>query len=228
LAKQPTTLQPERRPERALDVSLSDRWYILGMTGSGKTTFAKRLMRELRGLYPGAAAYILDSKGGDDFEGWPGVVDRQDPPGSVQPGHIQVWRPPEDNASHYDAWLEMILKARRPAVVYIDELSSLSTGGGGTNYPPALAKLLKQGRSLGICLVILTQEAAYIPRQIRTQATHLVKFRLQDDEHGQRQAARLLGQASISEPTADYGFFYRRLNPKPGSVIEYDGHDEFF
>lgn len=221
-------MAPLAKPGHAIDVSLKDRWYILGMTGSGKTRFAMRLFDSLRAIYPAAAGYLLDSKGDDAFVGWPNVTEQDDAPGTVGPGILQVWRPANDVASAYDEWLEKILKARRPALVFIDELSSLSTNGGGTSYPNALAKLLKQGRSLGICVIILTQEAAYIPRQIKTQTTHLVRFRLQADEHAQRQAAALLGQTESHEPRDTFGFWYRRLNPAATEPIEYRDYQEFF
>lgn len=224
----PRTISHDRIP-----VSLSDRWYILGMTGSGKTTFAQRLFAALRGLYPYAHLYALDSKGGDDFAGWPGLVTTDAPPAPLPParegvGGVQVWQPPMDDPDAYNAWLEAILKARHPAVVYIDELSSLASSQSGTAYPLALAKLQKQGRSLGICVITLTQEAAYIPRQIAKQATHFVYFRLQNDRHGVAQATDLLGFERPREPEAEYGFFYRRLNPRPGPAVEYSGHQEFF
>ncbi|MGZ6376184.1 MAG: hypothetical protein ACXWPI_15880 [Ktedonobacterales bacterium] len=224
----------------AIPVALSDRWYILGRTGTGKTTFAKRLVQEMRTLYPWVHLYALDSKGGDDFQGWPGVITSEEPPAPLPPvrgegenaglGDVQVWQPPDDDHKAYDAWLHGILKARQPAIVYIDELSSLAANQSGTSYPIGLPKLLKQGRSLGICTVILSQEAAYIPRQVRMQTTHFTYFRLQDDPHGIQQAMRLLGfdPKTPREPQERYGFFYRRLNPVAGPVDEYTGMQEFF
>lgn len=211
-----------------INVSLRDRWYVLGMTTSGKTTFTKRLIRELRHIYPQVRTYVLDSKGADDFTAWPGLVTSETPPQPLRtPGGVQVWQPPEDDVAAYGEWLERLLKARQPAIVYVDELSSLSKSQGRADYPSALAKLLKQGAKLGVCAICLTQEAAYIPRQIRTQASHIVRFRLQDDDHAADQARRLLGLPEVREPQARHGFFYRNLGTQ-APAWEYDSWADFF
>lgn len=215
-----------------IEASLADRWYILGVTGSGKTRFAKRLIRSLTQLYPATNLYVLDSKGGDDFTGWPGLVPEQEPPAPLlRSGGVQVWQPPDDDSADYGSWLAGIKEARRPAILLVDELSSLG-GHGSTTFPVQFARLLKQGRSLRICCVTLSQEAAYIPRQVSKQTTHLVYFRLSpDDRHGIQQARALLGfhdPARSLEPDAKYGFFYRRLLPKPAETWEYADVGEFF
>src|SRR5215469_9926683 len=75
----PLLIRHQHQPH-AIQVDLSHRWFILGQTGSGKTRFAKRLVSELRSYYPWANTYILDSKGGDDFMGWPGMDTELEPP----------------------------------------------------------------------------------------------------------------------------------------------------
>ena len=218
----------EGEPKQGIAVSLADRWYVLGTTGTGKTHFARRLVRELLHIYPHAALYVLDSKGSGDFAGWPGRTESETAPRPLLSGGVQIWTPPDDNTGEYDRWLQGILKARAPAILLIDELSSLAENESGTAYPMALKRLLKQGRSLGICLVILTQEAAYIPRQIKTQVSHFVYFGLQEDDHGEQQAARLLGHADPIPPRRLHGFWYRRLLPRRGPATEYDGASDFF
>lgn len=227
---QALTAKRSRRPGQ-IQALLADRWYILGLTGSGKSYFAKRLIRNLARLFPVACLYILDSKGGDDFAGFPGLIETPEPPRPLSGrSRIQVWRPPDDDFNAYDAWLGGILKARRPCIILIDELSSLAKGQSGQDYPPNFAKVMKQGRSLGLCCVVLSQEAAYIPRQVKTQATHFVYFGVQDDPHGEAQAMRLLGfnPKEPRRPGALYSFFYRRLNPRAEPAREYRGAQSFF
>src|SRR5690349_16837802 len=76
----PTARPTARTPRRMIETSLRDAWFVLGVRGSGKTKFSKRLVRELRSLYPAARLYVLDSKGDHEFDGWPGLVPAQEPP----------------------------------------------------------------------------------------------------------------------------------------------------
>ena len=209
------------------------------MPGCGKTYFAKRLVEELRRAYPFAGMYVLDSKGGGDFDGWPGIIDTDDPPEPLPiggPSRVQVWAPDDDDPHAYDDWLRGILKARRPALVLIDELSSLAEGPDDRpRYPKNLTRILKQGRKLGIAPVVLTQDAAGIPRGVRNLTHHFVYFRLgRTDELGIRRACKLLGfdppvkGQSPPEPTHRYGFWHRPLQPAPGATVEYDDSDDFF
>lgn len=229
-----TASRPRRPREQMIEVSLSDRWYILGQTGSGKTLFAKRLIRELLSLFPLTNLYVLDSKG-DQFPGWPGMVPSQEPPAPlVGARRIQVWQPPDDDTADYDTWLDGIKRADGPAILLIDELSSLGRGT-FNSYPPALARLLKQGRSLQKCVVTLTQESAGNPRQVAKQTTHVVGFSLNPtDEHAVAELCRLCGWPIPSKgepaprPAHQYGFFYRRIQPAPGAVAEYHNYQQFF
>lgn len=197
------------------------------MTGTGKSTFAVHLAQELRRLYPTVGLYVLDSKGDPLFARWPGFDSGEAPPPPLrEPGGVQIWSPPWDDLAGYDAWLGGILKARRPAIVFVDELSSLGANRGAA-FVTNFARVLKQGRALGISAIVLSQEAAYIPRQVANQATHAVVFRLQD-EVDQRRAAKLLGLPAPRDPAREFAFHYRRLAPRPGITTEYPSYRAFF
>jgi energy-coupling factor transporter ATP-binding protein EcfA2 len=209
-----------------IEASLQDRWTIAGITGCGKTTLAKQLIQELKRSYPAAHVYILDSKGAGDFDDVPGfrIYDEVAPDALKTPGATLIWTPPYDNLLSYHQWFEKLLQARDPAIVLIDELSSL-TGEKQNAYPVGYAKLMKQGRGLDISVVSLTQEAAYIPRQTFGQTTHLISFRL-EDEHDRRKLARKFNIAADRSPRHPYGFFYRRLD-RPVGTYEYRDWREF-
>ncbi len=44
------------------------------------------------------------------------------------PGKILIWKPPLDDYTGYDDWFQTILKARKPALIVIDEPGSLGKG----------------------------------------------------------------------------------------------------
>jgi hypothetical protein len=223
-----TTHRPVHR------VSLSDRWMIAGATGSGKTTLMKRLIKALHEFYPQVPVYILDSKQAGDFTGWPGARWDETAPGPIDRG-FQVWQPPVDDPTEYGNWLGKIHRDRRPAIVVIDELSSLAAGhdSRAIRYPHNYALLLKQGRGLSQCVISLTQEAAYIPRQTLNQTTHLIRFWLTDD-YDSRKLDQKMGRAKRGKPLADdlnpkhqHGFWYARLDKPPIQAHYYESYELF-
>lgn len=227
----------ERKPKR-IQVSLHDRWVLLGTSGTGKTTFSKKLLTTLHDAYPRVPKYILDTKQTGDFTGWRVGYQTQEPPPPIASG-IQVWQPPISDPAMFNEWLKSLFELRKPLVLLIDELSSL----GGENvpigrvgrYPPYYAILLKQGRAAGMSVITGTQEAAYIPRQVIGQTSHLVRFRLQNEEDAKR-ADKILGRIKRAdgknddsgEPRDKHGFFYARLDNPPLLPHYYPSYDVFF
>jgi Cdc6-like AAA superfamily ATPase len=200
------------------------------MKGSGKTTWARELVKRLRLAYPAVRVYLVDSKVQGDFDMFSGVkVASEIAPGVLsQPGELMVWQPSVDLVDEYDAFFNRILKHRQPAIVLIDELSSIG-GKSGQSFPLGYMRLLKQGRGLEISIVTLTQDAAYIPRQVLGQASHLLRFRL-NDEYDDKKADRILQRPRAewgTQPTGQYGFLYRRVD-RPSPVLEYRNWQEYF
>lgn len=217
-----------------VDFSLADRMTVLGWTGSGKTTFARAFLPVLNHLYPGVRNYILDSKGYgefDDFSQLPGaslVVDQQAPRPLLNPGGIQIWRPPVNNLIEYNTWFGSILTAQKPCVIVLDEIASLSTRRSG-EFPPNFVLLLKQGRIMDECVISMTQEYGYMERNIFGQMTHFLRFAL-INRYDLRESNKLMGfpeRDNYRNPSSEHGFFYRRMD-KPGRpTYEYSGYQEF-
>lgn len=196
------------------------------MTDCGKTTFAKALINHLHDSYEEVPVHILDTKASGDFREWySGLITSDDVPDPIESG-FQVWQPGVDNQDRYDQWFERILHAPGPAILLIDEISSLGKGK-SNDAPPHFQRLLKQGRALNKSVINCSQEMAYAPRQIKTQTTHIVRFRMAPG-FDPIAANKLMGRPpGDPEPRSKYGFYYGRTN-KPGKVIEYSTYHDFF
>lgn len=188
-------------------------WAIIGFTGSGKTTFSTALMRlvliEGNGNLP---IYILDSKGQGDFKPFYKIAKRHY--GNIVPPRqwwtrerpVMIWQPESDDLNLYDMWFKQIYMQRSPCIVYIDEVSSITTVGGK---PPRYYDILqKQGRGLGIGVVSLTQSPSYIPPMMLRLATYWVRFTL-NDEYDIAKVARVMGRAVLTPPPDEHGFWFR-------------------
>ena len=191
-------------------------------------------------MYPKAHRYILDSNGRGDFDRWTGRIETDIAPAPMRRGLFsrgkgsqQVWSPGVDDMKQYDIWLEGIRKTKESAIVLIDELSAITkVGQSARGFPPNFARLLKQGRVVDlehdehICVIICTQEQAYMPRQVLNQATHVLRFRLQS-EYDARAIERGVGmRTSIPQPSTKHGFFYVRADD-PSRYFEYDSPIQF-
>lgn len=222
--------QTKREQQQQIRIELDQRWAILGRTNTGKTTFARELVNELRRFRPWAALYILDSKGTGDFRQFPGHIEQADPPAAdTLTEGVQVWRPPtlRVDRAQTDAWLDSVLNRRRPAIVLIDELSATTRGNKPTDYPASLEVMQKTGRALNICLICLTQEVFGAPRQVLSQMSHCIRFGLGGPREA-RVADQLIGLDPSREPSAAHGFFWADVQSYPRKAFEYTDFREFF
>ncbi len=96
------------------------------------------------------------------------------------PGNRMVWQPFDDNKNEYSKFFLSILNAGLPAIVNVDEAINMCFGG-VDNIPRGLKILLAQGRLPGIHVLGGTQEVARSPRQMQSQAYHVISFNLIND-----------------------------------------------
>lgn len=215
-----------RPPLGDIEMSLADRWLIVGTTGSGKTTMVRELLREMQKFYRGLNIYILDSKGVGDFDRMGGTIINDDTPPEPMgagSGGIQIWQPSRDDFDAYDDWFGKLLKSPDPFVLDVDELSSITNRGG--DGPVNYQRLMKQGRGKRKSLINCTQELAYIPRQVVTQTTHTLRFLL-IGEYDPRIGNRLVRRGNRDPEPPQYGFFYARMD-KPHPSVLYRSYREF-
>lgn len=179
-------------------------------------------------MWPDAPLYVLDSTHKGDFDGWPGIVEQAAPPAPLRKaGDIQVWQPDSDNLAAYDQWFHGILERRKPAIVLVDELASISNKSGDAVL--GYQKLQKQGRGHNMCVISLSQEMAYIARQSTNMATHFVRFGFQPGEYDSKKANRMIGrQATGEEPADEHGFWYALMTKRPIVPVYYSSFKRFF
>lgn len=134
-----------------------------------------------------------------------------------------IWRPTDDDQTEYERFLSGIHTRRKAAVINIDELANLVPSG-PQSAPRSFRLLMKQGRAFGQTVIVGTQELAYMPRQIKGQITHLLRFRLRDSYDADI-INKMVG-VDFEEPKDRFGFYYTRLD-RPCPVWYYSDYREF-
>lgn len=210
---------------------------VLGGTGSGKTTWAKIFLNQI------AAAsnfqvpiYVIDSKIQGDFDAYgkkgygnfyygnnlPPVENKDGSP-------FVIFQPEYDDKELYNAFFQQIYQRRKPALVLIDELSSITGTIGTASAPRYYEILLKQGRGLGISVVTLSQTARYVPLSLLSQVMHVLMFNL-NSEKDHKKLIDLLGDMAKITPQHQHGFFYRDVTKpiKSNPPFYYKDYKDFF
>lgn len=205
-----------------IKVKAGDKWFLPGVTGTGKTTFAKELERNLANLYPTSRIYILDSKFQGDFDDYPGRIMQDSAPRKPKSNErYQVWQPVLEVPEEIEKWLWQV-RHDPPAILFIDELVTLCYSPRNTS--DEYSRIQKLGRALPIGTITLTQELVNIPRNAIGQATHIVRFRLALPY--EKTLIDSLMRTHVEEPEHDFGFYYARTNK--GSPQYYASMQEFF
>lgn len=142
----------------------------------------KEIINKKTEVQPWLNVYNLDTKKRGDFTAADGILYQGDmiPEVFTSGGHRMVWQPYDDNKLAYSTFFMNILNAGIPSIVNIDEAINMVFGG-VDNIPRGLRILLAQGRLPGIHVFGGTQEVARSPRQMHSQAFHIISFNVIND-----------------------------------------------
>lgn len=146
----------------------------------GKTHLIKRIIKKKLDIQPFLNVYHLDTKKRGDFSSQDGmmVVSEFSPKAFTTQGNRLVWQPLIDDIEEYSSFFLNILNAGLPAIVNIDESINMKFN---ERIPRGLSILLAQGRLPGIHVIGGTQEVARAPRQMLSQASHIISFNVIND-----------------------------------------------
>lgn len=206
-----TAAQPIR--PTAYRIRKDERALFVGRTGSGKTTLADRLIRTL-----GYRTVVIDPKHAWEFPGYR-LVDQYDPsPATIR----QVFRPRDTEADGWadaSAFLTSVWSYRVPTIVYVDEITKLSTP---RRTLAILADIVRLGRQVGIGAWYASQRPRDCPSMFFTESEHWFVFDLRNEDDRSR-AAGFLGERvrhRISEP---FAFWYANPSMADPLLIRQDG-----
>jgi hypothetical protein len=181
-------------------------------------------------MHPKVPRYVLNSTADDMPEiHAPLTVYGDISPDTMNDGtYTQVWVPDTDNLDEYNKWMLKILQARKPAIILIDEIASLTGNSKQVKVLEGHMKLLKQGRKHGMTVINETQELARVPLVMFRQMEYYIQFRINNDIHEMTASRRYLDMSKeeYKQPSAPYGFYLKRSGLH--SVKEYRSMQELF
>lgn len=159
----------------------TDRAFLVGTTGSGKTTLARHLLQSRQYVVVYDAKHTLN---------WPGYkritrlrdVVKQDPrgvPRIIYRPEVREYRDPVVRD-----WFFRWIFQRKNCTVYVDELYLIMDDGG--MFPYFYHACVAQGRERKIEVWSATQRPFRIPIVIMSESEHFFIFRLQDRDSRHR------------------------------------------
>jgi hypothetical protein len=169
-----------------LTIDAHERYIILGRTGSGKTEWAKYMLRLISKHMPVVIVDIKEQWLGD-YPKWetdrrkPGTVDKPHLVDTFHPKlHVQCIQPDEHGSgdTKLETFCFALLKTRN-RFIYFDETEGIATA---HMVPAGVRRIWKTGRSKGIGAWVATQTPSGIPRIFKSQADKFVTFQVGEED----------------------------------------------
>lgn len=193
---------------KAVALPTSARGFLVGGTGTGKTTLAERLIQTFQTSNPTAKILILDSKprfraewqvngisAARLYKKWgyggffPGsyVLPLVDPSSELRAvwrsgGHVAIAQ--VERKSYVEA-LRIVASrfyedygARIPRLVYVDEVADFYDGSGRAAIDDPIQAIARAGRERNVSLLVATQRPKGVPKSLLTEMSQLYMFGL--------------------------------------------------
>lgn len=207
-----------------------DRVFLVGASGTGKTTFGLALLSKLWTHYQ-VPTWIINSKPDKDLialgQAKGAWYYQDDPPKPIRKFGVQVWKPRTNDPELYNRFLEQLIDIDVPGILYIDEVLRLK--GNKRDYPPNFDTMITQVRSKEITMIYGSQRMAGVPTICLNQATHVIMFNVRDPYDRRVLATEMrLPRDQIAELNPhEHGFHYANLL-KIGEPRYYSRYQDFF
>lgn len=195
---------PKRNPNGLQPVKIegSDRVFLCGMTGSGKTFWAMHMLAALPRLI------VVDSKHSDEIAKWDWRDGDKNSVRLLERGRAVRVRVHDDGEAL--DWMGRAYHAGG-TVVYIDEVVLLVPQ--GTRSPIELQQIWRAGRERGVGGWVATQRPSWLPRELLSEAEWSVMFRLKlEDDRKTMAKDGGLGDVALQPITDEHGFLISRVN----------------
>lgn len=178
-----------------------ERCIFLGRTGSGKTTLADQFIRSFN-----FRTVVLDPKGKWEFPGYKLVTEYDPNPNVIR----QVFRNKDDEKNEWldaDTFLHSVWNYGIPTIVYVDELTKLSTP---RETLPILADFARLGRQVGMGAWYASQRPKDVPNIFFTETEHWFVFDLTHSDD-RKKVAGFTSDDVEERPFRKYSFWH--FNP---------------